>query len=146
MDELFHCLSSETHGNQYSTNGLHYPSYSQDIALFFPFLLALNPWNDHRGTWRAVCRVVPCVYTELPFVEHAKNAPEESISTKDAPSICSVTTSVDSATAEACIHSWAWSAGSWTAKPDKSILQILCKATVGWHLSTIYITLHSQPQ
>lgn len=145
MDELFHRLSSETHGNQYSTSGLHYPSYSQDITPFFPLLLALDPWNDHRGTWRAVRRVVQCVYTRLPFVEQAKNAPEESISTKDAPSIGSQTASVDPAVADAFIHPWAWSAGSWTTKDDKSILQILCKATTGWRLSTIYITLHSQP-
>lgn len=49
VDGLFHSHSSETISIQFSTSGLHCLSYSQDIISSFPFLLAQDCWNDHKG-------------------------------------------------------------------------------------------------
>lgn len=132
MDELFHCLSSETLSIQYSTNGLHYPSYSLDITSFFPLLLAWDCWNDHKGTWRPLCRVLPCFHTGCLLIEQAQGALEASL--------VQVVRLQNR-------HGW----GSYSSLSMvyrlldqqtrlESSLKAVCKTTVDWQLSGICIT------
>lgn len=109
----------------FHTNKFHHPSYSQDIASFFPLAACLG-WTrwfrclfqsrqfyDCKSTWKSLWKVEPLIFTGHPVVEWAQGILEANL-----PSLVEVVKflSVDSGMAGAPTHPWIESRGSWTTQ------------------------------